>query len=108
MTDDKWELLVERTKRTAKEVSLRTETLEDGRSTEDILEFLTDAGWFMLVRENKPVLLEKKLHYSHRQGDSAQAEYIFSETELSHKVTVFRDDGAGEWVKMDTDASRLA
>ena len=107
MIDEKWEQLIERTKATAHDVSLSTEPAAEGSGTDDILEFATDAGWFMLVRENRPRLLEKKLHYSHRQGDSAQTEYIFSETELSHKVVVYRANSSGEWEKVNADAGFL-
>lgn len=101
MTDDKWEQLVELAKQHFKNVSLHTEELEQG--TEDILEFENPSGKFQVVRENTPVVLEKKQHYTHRPGDTARTEYKFSDTELAHKIYVYKEDYNGEWEEVTLD-----
>jgi len=112
MNDEKWQLLIEQVKAKFGDVSLHTEDLlvetADGvvkQGTEDILEFENDIGRFQIARENKPVLLDKKMHFSHRQGDSARTEYVFSENELSHKLVIYKEDQNGEWRKLDADAA---
>ena len=108
MTDEKWESLVEMAKKNFKNVSLETEDLlgpsADGdvkQGTQDVLEFENAQGRFRVVRETRPVLLEKKMHFSHRQGDSARTEYVFSDKEMSHKIVVYLEDTQGEWTKID-------
>jgi hypothetical protein len=108
MTDEKWQVLIETAKKNFKNVTLRTEDLlgesaegEVKQGTQDILEFENAQGSFRIVRENKPVVLEKKMHFSHRQGDSARTEYVFSETEFSHKIVVFMEDIQGEWQRIE-------
>src|ERR1700690_551173 len=107
MIDEKWQELVEAAKKHFKNVSLTNEDLvmdtpqyhsvrgtQDGpvkQGTQDILIFENPSGKYKLVRENKPVVLEKKELYSHRAGQSAQAQYKFSETEFSHKLRVYKE-----------------
>lgn len=104
MTDERWEQLVDTANKNFRNVELLNEDLvmstADGpqvQGTRDVLMFDTDSDRFQLVRENRPAMLEKKMHYSHRQGDTAQAEYRFSDTEFSHKLRVYRESDIGDW-----------
>jgi hypothetical protein len=110
MTNEKWEQLVEMVQKNFNDVSLRTEPLmietggvAEAQGTQDILEFETPAGHFQLVRENRPAVLEKKMHYSHRAGDTAQTEYKLSDTEFTHKLRVYKEDEFGEWEEVTLD-----
>lgn len=114
MNDEKWEALIEQVKSKFGEIELWSEDLlvETGeglakQGTQDILEFGSELGNIRIVRENKPVLLDKKMHFSHRQGDSARTEYVFSDSEFSHKIAVYREDDNGEWRKIDADAANF-
>ena len=112
MTDERWEQFVESSQERFQNVSLTEEDLLDPtgnevQGTANVLEFsMPNIGHFRVVRENKPVVLEKKMHYSHRQGDTAQTEYVLSDTEFSHKVRVYKevDD---EWLEISGDALGL-
>lgn len=111
MQDDKWQDLTEAAKKHFKNVFLRLEDLivdtSDGpvkQGTQDVLEFdHSDGKRYRLVRENKPVVLEKKELYSHRAGQSAQTQYKFSETELSHKLKVYKEVDFDEWEEVTLD-----
>ncbi len=111
MTDEKWNELIERAKQKFADVSAYTEDLlvatgegEQKQGTRDVLEFSTPLGNFRIVRENKPVLLEKKMHFSHRQGQAAHSEYLFSDTEFTHKVFIYKEDPrSGEFDKVDPE-----
>jgi hypothetical protein len=109
MTDEKWQRLIQVAKETFDDVSLRTEDLlvETGeetvkQGTQEILEFSNDMGIFKVIRETKPAVLEKKMHYSHRQGDSASTEYVFSDTEVTHKVRIFGLGDDDEWRELES------
>src|SRR4029077_15844964 len=100
MQDDKWSQLVETAKANFRNVKISKQDLivqsDDGpqnRGTQDILQFENNAGSFKIVRENKPVVLGKVEHFSHRAGDMARTEYKLSETELSHKLRVYKEVG---------------
>jgi hypothetical protein len=110
MQDEKWQQLVEAAQKHFKNVSLTHEDLimdtQDGpvkQGTQDILIFENPGGRFKLVRENKPVVLEKKELYSHRAGQSAQTQYKFSETEFSHKLKVYKEIDWEEWEEITLD-----
>lgn len=114
MTNERWEELVEGIKQKSTNYTIRHEEWEveygearDGASV-DILEFTQPgAGKFKLVRENTPLVLEKKHHYSHRQGDTARTEYVLSDTELSHKLKVYKEDDYGDWQEITPAALGL-
>lgn len=115
MTNEKWEELVELAKKNFKDTKLDREELitetSDGpmrQGTQDILDFFHPNGdHFRLIRENRPVVLEKKEIFSHRAGQSAQTQYKFSETEFSHKIKVFKETGFDEWNEITLDSLGL-
>ena len=110
MTDEKWQQLVDTAQKHFKNAELTQEDLimdsEDGpikQGTQDILIFENAGGKFKVIRENRPVVLEKKDIYSHRAGQSAQHLYKFSETEFSHKIRVYKESGFEEWDEITLD-----
>lgn len=110
MTDEKWEQLVEVAKRHFQDASVKTEDLvtetpegPQKQGTQDVLVFEKSGQRFKLVRENRPVVLEKKQYYSHRAGDSARTEYKFSDTEFSHKLKVYKEAGFDDWDEITLD-----
>ena len=115
MNDEKWQQLVEAAQKHFKDVRLYAEDLiletQDGpqkQGTKDILEFEHPAGGrYKLVRENRPVVLEKKELYSHRAGQSAQAQYKFSATEFSHKLKVYKEVDFDDWEELTLDTLGL-
>ncbi|MBU6447818.1 hypothetical protein KGQ24_03190 [Patescibacteria group bacterium] len=109
MNNEHWNALVEQAKKNFSDVAVSTEdlTVETGegfvkQGSIDVLEFTNDAGTFKLVRENRPVILDKKMHYSHRQGDSARTEYVLSDTEFSHKLLFYKQDDYGDWHEIES------
>lgn len=109
MQDDKWEALKEELKRKFK---VQDEHFEDlimqtadgpvvGGKVEVII-FESPIGKIKLTRESKPVVLDKKMIYSHQQGKSARTEYTFSDTEFSHKIKAYKwNDDNDEWKEID-------
>src|SRR6185295_4993309 len=88
MIEEKWQDLVSTAQKHFKNVSLTHEDLimesKDGpiiTGKQDILIFENAAGKFKVVRESRPVVLEKKEIFSHRAGQAAEAHYKFSDTE---------------------------
>jgi hypothetical protein len=110
MTDEKWEQLVDIAQKNFQHVKLRREDLvmetPDGpqnQGTQDILEFENPGGRFQVVRENRPMVLEKKTLYTHRPGDTAHTEYKLSQTEFSHKIRVYKEQGFDDWEEITLD-----
>ena len=105
MTDERWEQFVEDATSKFENVGVTAEPWEEDRGGQvtsginNVVEFtLPGVGdRYKVVRENKPAVLDKKQHYSHRQGDTARTEYVLSDTEMSHKMKVYKEDDYGEW-----------
>ena len=71
----------------------------------EIIIFESPIGKTKLVRESRPIVLDKKEFYSHQQGKSARTEYEFSDTEFSHKIKAYKwDNYEDDWLEMDADA----
>ncbi|MBI4363239.1 MAG: hypothetical protein HY545_00115, partial [Candidatus Doudnabacteria bacterium] len=97
MENDKWEGLKEETKRKFKVLKEGAEDLlvetAEGLTKQGIVEFIifeSPMGRLKLVRENRPVVVDKKFIYSHRAGQAARTEYKFSDSEFSHKLRVYK------------------
>ena len=109
MQDDKWEALKEELRRKFKVEDEHFEDLTvetaDGPVLSgkiEVLIFETPMGKIKLTRESKPVVLDKKIIYSHQQGKSGRAEYTFSDSEFSHKIKAYQwDDYNDEWKEID-------
>lgn len=111
MNNEKWEETKELVKKNFKSVKNYKQDLlhtnENGQEVvgvQEILEFENPAGRFKLVRESKPMVLEKKELFSNRAGQSAQVQYKFSETEFSHKLKVFKEVDFDEWEEMTLES----
>jgi hypothetical protein len=115
MTDVRWEQFVETAQDRFEDVGISIEKLVDDHDnevengTKNIVEFTMPqtADRYQVVRENRPAVLDKKQHYSHRQGDTARTEYVLSDTEFSHKVRVFKEDHYGEWEEVRAESLGL-
>lgn len=105
MTDERWEELMETLGVSSTNEPLYQETGEGQKESgnQDIAIFKRGADTYKIVRENRPVVLEKKMTYSHRQGDTARTEYKLSDTEMSHKIRVFKEVDIDEWEEMSAD-----
>lgn len=108
MTNERWEEFVESAKQRFQDVELHTEDGDEDNATVDVLTFSMPSGDnFKVERENRPVVLDKKHHYSHRQGDTARTEYVLSDTEFSHKVKVYKENNYGDWEEVIASALGL-
>ncbi|MCX6796997.1 MAG: hypothetical protein NTX98_00770 [Candidatus Doudnabacteria bacterium] len=111
MTDEKWQQLVGMAKKNFSNVSLTAEDLikatpegEKKEGTQDVLIFTHPSGdKYKLVRENRPLVLEKKQHFSHRMGDTARTEYKLSDTEFSHRLKIYKEVGFDDWEEVTLD-----
>ncbi len=111
MTDEKWEDLIFNIHQKFGIESQKTEDLpiEDdlGKKKEkgkaETIIFNTDRGKMKLERITKPLILEKKVHYKKTRAQSGQVEYIFSDTEKTHKVNAYKwNDKEENWEEIDS------
>lgn len=114
MNDEKWIDL----KGTIKEKAIEFKEYKEDISREDdlghrvpttkeALEFEVEAGTFKLERTTRPVILDKKTHY-HKGAGGADIEYVLSNDEFTHKISVYKKDDYGDWQLVDIPTERLS
>ncbi len=107
MTDERWEEFIETAKQQFQEVRVSSERGEEADETIDVVTFELAKQVYKIERQNRPVVLEKKQHYSHRQGDTARTEYVLSDTEFSHKIKVYKENMYGDWEEVSATSLGL-
>jgi hypothetical protein len=79
----------------------------DGPVKTGTVEFLvmeTPMGRIKLACEKKPLVLDKKMHFSHRAGQAARTEYTFSESEFTYKMHAYKWNDIDEtWDEIDAE-----
>jgi hypothetical protein len=66
----------------------------------EVIIFLSPIGKVKLEYITKPVIIEKKEHYSKRMGTAANTEYILSETDFVQRMEAYLEKD-NEWQKID-------
>jgi hypothetical protein len=99
MNDEKWEELVTRIENKLKVIEKKTTTADEGRTTIERVIFEGPEGRMKLERVSKPLVVDKKFHYSRRIGSQQSVEYVYSPTDKVQRVQLFKWTG-GEWEEM--------
>ncbi len=105
MTEDKWEEIKEMVSKNFQVIENEVFELsgDQGEGTREDLVFDGPLGKIKLEMIVKPLVLDKKTHYSKRMGTSAKVDYVTSDTEKVRTLLAYKWDPAGEnWVEMDT------
>ncbi len=97
MQDEQWENLLDSLEikfgklNRKQQTTTRTDDVgHEIKSDEEWVEFETPMGRMKLSRVTRPMILDKKFHYTHTGGSKGKVEYILSDTEKSHKVTLYQ------------------
>lgn len=83
------------------------EDLDPGEG--EFLIFEGPLGKMKVVREVRPLVIDKKVHSSRRIGSMATEEFIYSDTEKTEKLKAYRRDENDEaWVEMEMKAEAFS
>ncbi|HTX86697.1 MAG TPA: hypothetical protein VMC41_01350 [Candidatus Nanoarchaeia archaeon] len=109
MTKEKWEAIKGKILDANQVIDKGTEHYdEEGGVDIDFIEFTSPLGKTRLEFVEKPIVLDKKTTYSHRGGSDTGVEYIYSSTEKSARLKIYRwDDSAGEWEEVNAEKFSL-
>lgn len=112
MTEDRWQEIKDLIKKQYQiiEESQKPLTIKVGLDEEkeigevEVVIFKNPQGKIKLEYSKKPVVLDKKEHYSRRAGTSAKTEYILSDSEFARKLTAYKwSETDGAWVKFEAE-----
>ena len=109
MTEEKWQDVKSMVKDKFKIIEDNTAPLElkTGENEfqtigqKEIIIFLSPLGKTKLEFAKKPVILDKKEHFSKRMGTSSKTEYILSENEFVFRMEAYLEQD-GVWEKIDS------
>ena len=104
MDDERWEELVSRIELKLKICEKKSLTGSDGRTKIETIIFLGPEGKMKLERKSKPLVLDKKMHYSRRIGSALSVEYVYSPTEKVQRVQLFKwSEKEQDWEEIRLD-----
>lgn len=105
MTEDKWIELLERIDRQFTMLDRVIEDIDGQPGEVESVVFEGPMGKMKIERTVRPVVLDKKQHYTNRAGGGTTTEYIYSPTEKSDRVKAYKmDPRTEEWVEIDAGA----
>ena len=102
MNDQRWEEVLRRLDKNFGD--LEFDEVEDGE-TQAVTEWVIwtgPQGKMKLARTTKPLVVDKKTHFSSRIGGGTHVEYVYSKTETTSRVRLFRwVESASDWEEVD-------
>ncbi|MBM3307889.1 MAG: hypothetical protein FJY74_06155 [Candidatus Eisenbacteria bacterium] len=102
MHQNKWESLLDKIESQFGFVEHRVDRFDDRRLTVETVVFDGAGGRMKLERAVRPVVLDRRAHYTKRVGSAASVEYVYSDTETSDTVTLsVWDRAAGDWREIE-------
>jgi hypothetical protein len=110
MTREKWETIKGKVMDAMEVTDKGSEHYdEEGGVDIDFIEFNSPLGKTRLEFLERPVVLDKKTVYSHRGGSDTGVEYVYSPTEKSARLIVYKwDDDANDWLEINAEKLNLA
>ena len=105
MNDQRWEEVLRRLDKQFG--SLEFDEIED-EETHAVVESVawrSPMGRMKLTRTTRPLVVDKKLHYSSRAGGGSYVEYVYSDTETSSRIRLYRwSEPLSDWEEIDASA----
>ncbi len=102
MNDQRWEQVLRRLDKQFGD--LEFDEIED-ETTHAVVESVVwngPTGRMKLTRTTRPVILDSKRHFSNRAGAGSHVEYIFSKTETTTKLKLYRwVESVNDWDEVD-------
>jgi hypothetical protein len=106
MIPEKWQSIVGNIKDNFKMEDEGKSHIEDeGGADIEYIVFAGPLGRMRLEFVSKPVILDKKTTFSKRIGSETQIDYVYSETEKTHTLIVYKwSDEKADWVEIDASS----
>lgn len=105
MTREKWEAIKGKVLDAFEIIDKGQEHFEEeGGVDVDFVEFESPLGKTRLEFVEKPIVLDKKTIYSHRGGSDTGVEYLYSPTEKSSRLKVYKwEESDSDWVEVNAE-----
>ena len=105
MNDQRWEEVLRRLDKQFGQLEFDETEDEETRAVVESVVWQSPQGKMKLTRTTRPLVVDKKLHYSNRSGGGSYVEYVYSDTETSSRVRLFRwSEAMSDWGELDAAA----
>jgi hypothetical protein len=105
MNDQRWEEVLRRLDKTFGNLEFDETEDEETHAVSESVTWASPQGRMRLVRVTKPLVVDKKLHYSNRAGGGSHVEYVYSKTESTSRIRLYRwSDPLNDWDEIDASA----
>src|SRR5262249_40556322 len=109
MNDQRWEEVLRRLDKQFGNLEFDETEDEETHAVIESVVWESPAGRMRLTRTTRPLVVDKKLHYSNRAGGGSHVEYVYSKTESTSRVRLYRwSDAANDWDEVDAEALGVA
>jgi hypothetical protein len=100
--DEKWYYLLEEIDRKFGIEEKNTVDVPEKRMTIETAIFTGAGGRMKLERTSRAVVLDRQIKFSRRIGGESTEKYVYSDTEKTHRVVLYRwNGGTGTWEEID-------
>ncbi|MFZ1947227.1 MAG: hypothetical protein WAW06_06740 [bacterium] len=102
MNDEKWYYLLEEIDRKFGIEERTTEEVPEKRLKVEKAIFTGAGGRMKLERSTRALVLERQVKFSRRIGGETQEKFLYSDTEKTHRVLLFKwDEQSGIWREIE-------
>ena len=102
MNDEKWYYLLEEIDRKFGIQEKRTDEVPEKRLKVETAVFTGVGGKMKLERSTRALVLERQVKFSRRVGGESTEKYLYSDSEMTHRVMLYRwDEDSRAWQQID-------
>ncbi len=102
MIDEKWYYLIEEIEEKFGVEEKNVEEIPERRTTIETVVFTGPGGRMKLERTAKAIVLERQMRYSKRIGGETQEKYVYSDTDKTYRVQLYKwDEATDTWEEID-------
>ncbi len=104
MNDQRWEEVLRRLDKLFGDLEFDEIEDEETHAVTESVVWTGPQGRMKLDRVTRPLVVDKKMHYSGRIGGGTHVEYVYSKTETTSRVRLFRwNDTSNDWEEVDAN-----
>ena len=105
MNDQRWEEVLRRLDRQFGGLEFDEVEDEETHAVVESVLWRSPMGRMKLARTTRPLVVDKKLHYSNRAQGGSYVEYVYSDTETTSRIRLYRwSDPLNDWEEIDASA----
>jgi hypothetical protein len=105
MNEQRWEEVLKRLDRLFGDLEFDEVEDEESHSVVESVVWTSPQGRMKLTRTTRPLVIDKKTHFSSRIGGGTHVEYVYSTTESTSRVRLYRwDEPAHDWEEVDASS----